>query len=87
MRQTRVVVVGILYDLLADGEVPSLLRDAIMAPLYKEKGDRGDMNNYRGLTLLSHVSKLFERVLCGRLTVYFDGIAGDHNLVSERGGG
>ena len=76
MRQTRVVVVGILNDLLADGEVPSLLRDAIMAPLYKEKGDRGDMNNYRGLTLLSHVSKLFERVLCGRLTVYFDGIAG-----------
>ena len=77
MRQTRLVVV----EMSIDGEVPFFLRDAIMVPLYKEKGAMSDMNNHRGLTLLS-IGKLFERVLCGCLTVYFDSIAGTNPLRS-----
>src|SRR3978361_562280 len=38
----------------------------VVIPLYK-KGDHKNCNNYRGVTLLSIVSKVYERILEGRL--------------------
>lgn len=45
-----------------DGEVPQDIRDANIITLYKNKGDRSDCNNYRGISLLSIVGKLYARV-------------------------
>ena len=33
-----------------EGEVPQDMRDASIVTLYKNKGDRGDCNNYRGIS-------------------------------------
>ena len=38
---------------------PQDMRDANIVTLYKNKGDRGDCNNYRGISLLNIVGKLF----------------------------
>ena len=38
----------ILYQCWREGEVPQDMRDANIVTLYKNKGDRGDCNNYRG---------------------------------------
>ena len=45
------------------------MRDANVVTLYKNKGDRGDCNNYRGISLLSIVGKVFARVVQKRLQV------------------
>ena len=43
------------------------MRDANIVTLYKNKGDRCDCNNYRGISLLSIVGKVFARVTLTRL--------------------
>ena len=39
------------------------MRDAKIITLYKNKGERSDCNNYRGISLLSVVGKVFARVI------------------------
>ena len=45
------------------------MRNAKIITLYKNKGDRSDCNNYRGISLLSIVGKAFARVALSRLQV------------------
>lgn len=45
------------------------MKDANIITLYKNKVDRSDCNNYRGITLLSIVGKLFARITLKRLQV------------------
>ena len=45
------------------------MRDANVLTLYKNKGDRSNCNNYRGISLLSIVGKVFARVVLKRLQV------------------
>ena len=60
-----------LHDLLLlcweEGSVPQDMRDAKIVTLYKNKGERSDCNNYRGISLLSIVGKVFARVVLNRL--------------------
>ena len=41
---------------------------ACMVPLYKSKGDMYECSNFRGISLLSVVGKVFDRVLISPLT-------------------
>ena len=43
------------------------MRDATIVTLYKNKGDRSDCNNYRGISLLSIVGKVYARIILNRL--------------------
>ena len=45
------------------------MRDANIVTLYKNKGDRGDCNNYHGISLLNIVGKLFAKVVLMKLWV------------------
>ena len=38
-----------------------------MIPIYKEKGDIQDCGNYRGIKLMSHTVKIWERIIDRRL--------------------
>ena len=59
-----------LHELLCqcweEGTLPQDMRDAIIKILYKNKGDRGDCNNYSGISLLNIV-KTCMRVILNRL--------------------
>ena len=59
-----------LHELLClcweEGEVTQDMRDTKIVTLYKNKGDRSDCNNYRGISLLSIVGKVFARVSLNR---------------------
>ena len=50
-----------------EGVVPQDMRDAKIITLYKNKGERNDCNNYRGISLLGIVGKVFARVILVRL--------------------
>ena len=39
------------------------MRDAKIITLYKNKGERSDCNNYRGISLLSVTGKVFAKVI------------------------
>ena len=60
-----------LHDLLVccweQGKLPQDLRDAVIITLYKNKGEKSDCSNYRGITLLSIAGKVLARVLLNRL--------------------
>ncbi|XP_047498459.1 uncharacterized protein LOC125045298 [Penaeus chinensis] len=49
------------------GYIPQDMRDANIVTLYKNKGDKSDCNNYRGISLLSIVGKVFAQVTLARL--------------------
>ena len=60
-----------LHELLLqcweDGNVSQDMRDANIVTLYKNKGERSDCNNYRGISLLSIVGKAFARAALKKL--------------------
>ena len=47
------------------------------------KGNPSDLDNYRGISLLNTIFKLFERLLMRRLDIFFT----KYNLISELQGG
>ncbi|XP_052245532.1 uncharacterized protein LOC127854507 [Dreissena polymorpha] len=60
-----------LHNLLCqcwkEGYVPQDMRDANIVTLYKNKGDRNNFINYREISLLSVVGKVFARVVLCKL--------------------
>ena len=54
--------------------------EAIIVPIYK-KGSRAECSNYRGISLLSVVGKIYARVVCDRLRLITDAV-----LMDEQGG-
>ena len=65
------------------GIVPEEWSQGIISPIYKNKGDRTDPDNYRGITILSCFGKLFTAVLNARLNKYLE----DSNLLCEEQAG
>ena len=49
------------------GNLPEDLKDAVIFSLYKNKGEKSDSSNYRGITLISIAGKILARVLLNRL--------------------
>ena len=52
------------------GEFPRRLKIATVKPLYK-KGDQSSFSNYRPISLLPSISKIFENVMAAQLMHYF----------------
>ena len=61
--RTLTSLINFIFNL---GEFPREWAIDIIIPIFK-KGDTGDLNNYRGITLLSIVGKIFNGILNSRL--------------------
>lgn len=74
-----IFVTKLINVVLSTGIVPTNWCVGIIKPLYKKKGSVEDPDNYRGITLLSCLGKLFTACINHRLTVYLDwlGILGE----------
>ena len=62
------------------GKTPHEWRKAIIVPICN-KGSRDECGNYRGISLLSVVGKIYARVVCDRLRLLTDVL-----LTDEQGG-
>ena len=54
------------------GKFPVEWKSAIVTPLYKNKGVKSDFNNYRGISVLPPIAKLFEKILASQITIYLN---------------
>ena len=62
-----------LFNLVLEtGIVPTDWVIGIIRPIYKNKGCRRDPNNYRGITILSCLGKLFTSILSNRINVFIE---------------
>ena len=52
-----------------EGKVPQQSKDAVITVLHK-KGDKTECENYRGISLVSHASKVLLKVVARRLSAY-----------------
>ena len=57
----------LLHTCMRQGKVPEEWRTGLIVPIWKKKGDVQDPGKYRGITLLSHIMKLLERILDVRI--------------------
>ena len=64
------VVTNIINDCITSGTVPAEWKCAIVTALYKGKGSIEDINNYRGISVLPLVSKIFEKVIASQILYY-----------------
>jgi hypothetical protein len=60
--------------------VPSIWKEALIVPVYKQKGDNSVISNYRPIALTSSIRRIYERLLAQKLKVY------DYCLQSSQGG-
>ena len=56
-----------------EGSIPEDWRTGLIVSILKGKGDVQDTGNCRGITLLSHVMKVLEITLDGRIRLGVDG--------------
>ena len=82
-KELIVLIVKFFNIILESGIVPEDWTIGIIKPMYKNKGDINDVNNYRGITLLSCMGKLFTSILNSRLYTY---LTSENILGNEQAG-
>ncbi|MCW4343354.1 MAG: reverse transcriptase family protein, partial [Candidatus Thiodiazotropha endolucinida] len=68
----RIILLKLFNIVFESGYVPTSWSTGNIIPIYKQKGDQTDPSNYRPITLLSCLGKLFTRILNDRLQQYSD---------------
>lgn len=61
----------IINQILQTGKYPQRLKEAMVKPIYK-KGSKENIDNYRPISLLSNVNKIFERIIFDKLMQFFE---------------
>ena len=69
------------------GDTPEDWRSAVIVPLYKGKGERTESSNYRGVSLLNMVGKIYTGILVDRLCEVTEGFIDDMQRELKKGGG
>ncbi len=61
-------LVLLFNQILTENSIPKDWKCAVVTPLFKSKGSRSECDNYRGISVLSPITKLFEIILSKQLT-------------------
>ena len=61
----------ILFNMsLSNGEIPNAWKKARVTPVYKNKGSKQDPSNFRPISVIGHIPKLFEKLVDPHLREY-----------------
>ena len=52
--------------------IPNEWKSSVVTPLYKKKGNEDDLNNYRGISVISPLAKIFEKILASQIIEYIN---------------
>ena len=87
LKNTKHLMVPIFYKLfnivLDTGLIPEAWVTGSIKPIYKNKGSAQDPRNYRPITILSCLGKLFTSILNDRINQFLD----ENNILSENQAG
>ena len=61
------MLLDLLQKIFEQEKMPEEWRDSVIVPISKEKGDIKDCGNYRGIKMISHTRKIWERIIDRRL--------------------
>ena len=75
-------ICNIFNQSISQGVFPDDWKSARVAPLFKQ-GDRDDLNNYRPISVISIVAKVFERILFDQVYTYLE----EHNSICKHQSG
>ena len=75
---------GIHQQYLLVSEFPSVLKQANITPVFK-KGERYSKDNYRPVSILPNVSKIFERCMFRQINEYMDVSLSKHQCGFRKG--
>jgi hypothetical protein len=66
------VVTELFNKCIETKTIPNEWKLAVVTSLCKSKGIKTDLNNYRGISVLPPLGKLFEKVLATQIIIYFN---------------
>ena len=61
------MLLDLLQKIFEKDKMPEEWRDSVIVPIFKEKWDIQDCGNYRGINIISHTMKIWERIIDRRL--------------------
>lgn len=68
LEEAGVTMLAKLFNaILREEKMPDAWRESIIVPIFKGKGDVQECSNYRGIKLMSHAMKLWEKTMNSRL--------------------
>ena len=68
-----------------EGFFPDTLKIADITPVYKNKGSKSEKANYRPISILPVLSKIYERVIHNQVSEYFENILSDNQCAYRKG--
>ena len=66
------VLTSLFNQCMSSASIPNEWKCAVVTPLYKQKGDATDPNNYRGISIIPPTAKLFEKIIAKQISDYFE---------------
>ena len=76
LKTTSIMLIPILKrlfnDCITSNKIPAEWKSAIVTPIYKQKGSIEDLNNFRGISVISPIAKLFEKILASQIVEYIN---------------
>ena len=85
-KTTYFVLSRVFTAMFLNGYRPECMKRGIIIPIPKGKKDHSDPNNYRGITLLSTLSKVYDKILLKRYENWFRTTLSNLQGVAEKGG-
>ncbi len=66
------IITNLFNQCITENSIPEKWKTAVVTPLYKNNGSMDDMNNYRGISVLPPIGKMFEKLLADQIIIHLN---------------
>ena len=66
------VLARLMNDIFVNGNIPDMMKQGVLTPVFKKKGSSTDSRNYRGITVTPTISKLLESIIKKRIQPFIE---------------
>ncbi|KAI5643575.1 reverse transcriptase (RNA-dependent DNA polymerase) domain-containing protein [Phthorimaea operculella] len=74
------ILVTLINEMFTSGEYPDVLKCTRVCPVYKGKGEKHNIDNYRPITIVPNISKMIESIISTHLMMHLE----SHDLLSDK---